>query len=71
MTEIKQLDTTFMSPLNIIVMTRTPGPRPATQERCRKDTPLTLSLRTNISKEQVIQKYAAFHNIQKYYIIQY
>jgi hypothetical protein len=25
---------------------------------------------TDISKEQFIQKYAAFHNLQKYYIIQ-
>ena len=41
-----------------------------TQERCWKDTSPTLNLRTDISKEQFIQKYAASYNIQKYHIIQ-
>jgi len=35
----------------IVVTTRIPGPWPATQERCRKDTLLALSLKTDISKE--------------------
>jgi len=51
-------------------MTRILGPLPATHERCQNDTLPMLSLRTNISKEQFIQKYAAFQNFQKYYIIQ-
>jgi len=54
----------------VSVTTRILGPWLATQERCQKDTPPTLSLKTDISKEQFIQKYAAFHNLQKYCIIQ-
>ena len=54
----------------ISVTTRILGSLPATQERYQKDTSSTLNLKTNISKKQFIQKYAASHNIQKYHIIQ-